>query len=115
MEENLDVPEVPHDNSFHSTGDWTEWKCPSDAFELIHARVKCLSPGINQYRIQFRNYNPHRVLVKSTASHIVGSGANDDAQVPGGGGVSVLTRVPLRCGNVSSPEVFITIDDVIRI
>lgn len=106
------VPNVPHDNQFQTTGEWTEWKCPSDAYEQIHARVKCISQF---YKIQFRNFYPYRVLVRSSASHVGGSGPNDDAQVPGNGGVSTLTYVNCGCGNVSSAEVFITVDNVISI
>jgi hypothetical protein len=109
------VPQVPQDNEFHSTGEWTEWKCLTAEFQLIHARVKCLSPYQPTYKIQFRNYYQYKVLVKSSASSQGGDGKNDDAQVPGKGGVSVLTKVACACGNVQSPDVYITVDEVIQI
>ena len=113
MKDNLEIPTVPIDNQFHSTGGFTEFKQPSADHPLIHARVTCNSPAARTYLIQFRSFHPQRIRIRSSASHQGGDGRNADAEVPPNGGVSRLTRVAAPCGNVASPDVFITIDEVI--
>lgn len=103
--------DVPVDNQFNSTGDWTQWKCPDGSKPRLHVRVRCVNNVA--YRMQMRNFEPFRVLVKSSASNEIGNGPNTDATVPPNGGVSPVTKMFFTsCGNVKSQDVFITIDSI---
>lgn len=101
------------DNIFNTTGPFTPWKCVSDTFPFIEARLRCNSPASNFYRIQYRNRSNPNVVVKSQYSYQAGSGPIADVPVPSKG-ISTLVKIMVACGNQQSPDVSITVTDVSR-
>jgi hypothetical protein len=102
------------DNVFNTTGAFTPFKCVSDEFPFILARVRCNSPASNFYRIQYRLVSHPAVVVKSQYSYQAGSGPIADISVPNSG-LSTLVKIMVACGNQQSPDVSITVTGVGRV